>query len=434
MCLLLQEFLFLKRNVKETLNKTMTSTTLFYIIIGLLILNFIVDKVLNYLNAQHFKDVLPDEIADVYETEEYKKSQIYKTTNYKFGILTSTFSLIITLLFFVFDGFDFVDNMARSYSSNPIIIALIFFAIIMIGSDFISTPFSYYKTFVIEEKFGFNKTTRKTCFFDKFKGWLMMAILGGGILALIIWFYQLTGKHFWLFAWGLVAIFTLFLNMFYAKLIVPLFNKQTPLKDGDLRNKISEYAKSVGFNLNKIFVIDGSKRSTKANAYFSGFGSEKRVTLYDTLINDLNEDEIVSVLAHEVGHYKKKHIIFNLISSILLTGLTLFILSIFISKPILSQALGVSIPSFHVGLIAFGLLYSPISQITGLIMNYFSRKFEYQADNYAKETYRAEPLISGLKKLSKNSLSNLTPHEAYVFMHYSHPTLLDRIKSLKKMV
>ena len=408
----------------------MNSTTLFYIIIGILILNFIVDKILNYLNAQHFKDDLPEEISDVYDSEEYKKSQIYKTTNYKFGILTSSFSLIITLLFFVLDGFEFVDNMARSYSTNPIAIGLIFFGIIMIGSDLIQIPFSYYKTFVIEEKFGFNKTTIKTFFFDKIKGWVMMIILGGGILALIIWFYQITGNHFWLFAWGLVALFSIFLNMFYAKLIVPLFNRQTPLEDGPLRNKISEYAQSVGFNLNKIFVIDGSKRSTKANAYFSGFGSEKRVTLYDTLINDLDDEEIVSVLAHEVGHYKKKHIIFNLISSILLTGLTLFILSIFVSKPILSQALGVTIPSFHIGLIAFGLLYSPISEITGLIMNYFSRKFEYQADNFAKETYKAEPLISGLKKLSKNSLSNLTPHKAYVFMHYSHPTLLDRIRNL----
>ena len=430
MCRLLQESLFLKRNVKETLTKTMNSTTLFYIIIGILILNFIVDKILNYLNAQHFKDDLPEEISDVYDSEEYKKSQIYKTTNYKFGILTSSFSLIITLLFFVLDGFEFVDNIARSYSTNPIAIGLIFFGIIMIGSDLIQIPFSYYKTFVIEEKFGFNKTTIKTFFFDKIKGWVMMIILGGGILALIIWFYQITGNHFWLYAWGLVALFSIFLIMFYAKLIVPLFNKQTPLEDGPLRNKISEYAQSVGFNLNKIFVIDGSKRSTKANAYFSGFGSEKRVTLYDTLINDLDDEEIVSVLAHEVGHYKKKHIIFNLISSILLTGLTLFILSIFISKPIMSQALGVSIPSFHIGLIAFGLLYSPISEITGLLMNYFFRKFEYQADNFAKETYKAEPLISGLKKLSKNSLSNLTPHKAYVFMHYSHPTLLDRIRNL----
>ncbi|MBT8394404.1 MAG: M48 family metallopeptidase [Flavobacteriaceae bacterium] len=409
----------------------MSSTALFCIIIGILVLKFIADKIINYLNAQHYNDDLPEELSDVYDNKEYKKSQSYKATNYKFGFITSTFSLVIMLLFFFLDGFEIVDQLARGYSSNPIIIALIFFGIIMIGSDIIGLPFSYYKTFVIEEKFGFNKTTRKTFILDKVKSWLMMAILGGGILALIIWFYQLTGKNFWLYAWALVTVFTIFINMFYARLIVPIFNKQTPLEEGSLRKKISEYAESVGFSLNKIFVIDGSKRSTKANAYFSGFGREKRVTLFDTLINDLDEEEIVSVLAHEVGHYKKKHIIFNLISSILLTGLTLFILSIFISIPVLSEALGVAIPSFHVGLIAFGLLYSPISEITGLVMNYFSRKFEYQADNYAKSTFKAEPLINGLKKLTKNSLSNLTPHKAYVFLHYSHPTLLQRIKNLK---
>ena len=274
------------------------------------------------------------------------------------------FSIGLTLSFFFLDGFAWVDEFARNYSDNSIVVALIFFGIIMIGSDIITTPFSYYKTFVIEEKFGFNKTTKKTFVLDKIKGWLMTAIVGGGILALIIWFYEITGKNFWLYAWGLVAVFSVFMNMFYSKLIVPLFNKQTPLEDGELKDAITKYATSVGFTLNNIFVIDGSKRSTKANAYFSGFGSQKRITLFDTLINDLEIDEIVAVLAHEVGHYKRKHIIFNLVTSILLTGFTLFILSLFINTPILSEALGVSIPSFHIGLIAFGILYSPISEIT----------------------------------------------------------------------
>ncbi|MBU3822892.1 M48 family metallopeptidase [Flavobacteriaceae bacterium XHP0103] len=410
----------------------MTANTLFYIIIALLIVKFTIDKIIDALNAKHFKDALPKQIEDVYDESEYKKSQNYKATNYRFGIITSTFSLVLTLAFLFLDGFEYVDNIARSFSDSPIIIALIFFGIIMIGSDIVTLPFSYYSTFVIEEKFGFNKTTKATFFLDKIKGWLMMAIIGGGILALIIWFYQWTGNSFWLYAWGLVAVFTLFMNMFYAKLIVPLFNKQTPLEAGSLRDKISEYAKTVGFKLDKIFVIDGSKRSTKANAYFSGFGSEKRVTLYDTLVNDLEDDEIVAVLAHEVGHYKRNHIIFNLFMSIIMTGLMLYILSLFISNPLLSNALGVDIPSFHIGLIAFGLLYAPISEITGLIMNYISRMFEYQADDYAKNTYKAEPLITSLKKLSKNSLSNLTPHPAYVFMHYSHPTLLQRIENLRK--
>ncbi|MCB0382443.1 MAG: M48 family metallopeptidase [Psychroserpens sp.] len=410
----------------------MTSTLLFYIIISIIVINYIIDKILDALNARHYDDPIPEELKDVYDKTEYQKSQAYKKTNYKFGIFSSAFSIILTLGFLLLDGFEYVDNIARNYTENPILIALFFFGIIMLGSDIISTPFSIYKTFVIEEQFGFNKTTAKIFIIDKVKGLLMMAILGGGILALIIWFYQQTQEQFWLYAWGIITVFTIFMNLFYARLIVPLFNKQTPLEDGTLREKISEYAQSVGFSLKNIFVIDGSKRSTKANAYFSGFGSEKRITLYDTLVNDLEEEEIVAVLAHEVGHYKRNHIIFNLISSIVLTGIMLFVLSVFISNPLLSNALGVEIPNFHVGLIAFGMLYSPISELIGLAMNYISRQFEYQADNYAKTTYKAEPLITSLKKLSKNSLSNLTPHPSYVWMHYSHPTLLERVRNLKK--
>ena len=410
----------------------MNHTTLFYIIIAIISINFIIDKILDALNAKHYKDQLPEELQDVYDEDEYKKSQRYKASNYRFGILTSTFSFVLTLAFFFLDGFAFVDQLARQITDHKILVTLIFFGIIMIGSDILTTPFSYYKTFVIEEQFGFNKTTKKTFILDKIKGWLMTIIVGGIILGIITWFYHTTKDLFWIYAWILVSVFTIFINLFYSRLIVPVFNKQTPLEDGSLRNSISKYAESVGFNLDKIFIIDGSKRSTKANAYFSGFGNEKRVTLYDTLVNDLDEDEIVAVLAHEVGHYKKKHIIFNLFSSILLTGFTLFILSLLIDNPMLSEALGVQETSFHIGLIAFGILYSPLSEITGLIMNWFSRKFEYQADDYAKNTYKADPLITSLKKLSKNSLSNLTPHPAYVFMHYSHPTLLERIKNLKQ--
>jgi STE24 endopeptidase len=410
----------------------MQPTTLFYILIAIIIVSFIIDKILDTLNAKHFNDKIPEKIADVYDAAEYKKSQAYKKANEKFSNITSTFSIVLTLIFFFIEGFKYVDDFARSFVEHPILVALIFFGFIMLGSDILTTPFSYYQTFVIEEKFGFNKSTKKTFWFDKIKGWLMSILLGGGILSLIIWFYQFAGENFWIYAWILVAVFSLLMNMFYAKLIVPIFNKQKPLESGELKSAIENYAKKVGFTLNNIFVIDGSKRSTKANAYFSGFGLQKRITLFDTLINDLETAEIVAVLAHEVGHYKKKHVIFNLGSSILLTGLTLFILSLFINSSLLSEALGVSTPSFHIGLIAFGILYSPISEITGLFMNYMSRKFEYQADNYAKETFEANPLISSLKKLSKNSLSNLTPHPAYVFMHYSHPTLLERIKNLEK--
>ena len=302
----------------------------------------------------------------------------------------------------------------------------------MLASDLISIPFNYYHTIVIEEKYAFNETTTRTFILDKIKSWLMIIVIGGLLLSLIVWFYETTGDVFWLYAWGIIAIFSFFMNLFYARLIVPLFNKQTPLEEGSLRSKIESYANKVGFKLNKVFVIDGSKRSTKANAYFSGFGKEKRITLYDTLIKDLEEDEIVAVLAREVGHYKKMHIVFNLIATIATTGFTLWLLSLFIGNSLLSEALHVSQPSFHIGLIAFGVLYSPISEITGLVMNFISRKFEYQADDYARYTFDGPPLISALKKLSKNSLSNLTPHPSYVVAYYSHPTLLQRFKNLNK--
>ena len=410
----------------------MEPSTLFNILITILLIKFVIDSVLNHLNAKHFNDTLPNDVSDVYEINEYQKSQSYKKTNHNFSKITSLFSLITTLLFFFLNGFSIVDEIARGFSNNIIIITLIFFGIIIIGSDIISIPFSLYKTFVIEEKFGFNKSTKKLFFLDKIKGLLMTIILGGSILSIITWFYEFTGNYFWIYTWLLITTFSVFLNMFYSKLIVPLFNEQTILEEGDLKNEIVKYVNSVGFKANNIYVLNGSRRSTKANAYFSGFGNQKRITLYDTLINDLENNEIVAVLAHEVGHYKRKHILYNLTSSIILTGFALFVLSLFIKTPVLSLALGVSHPSFHIGLIAFGILYSPVSQILGVFMNYMSRKFEYQADNYAKNTFSASPLISSLKKLSKNSLSNLTPHYLYVFFHFSHPTLLDRIKNLNK--
>jgi len=408
----------------------MTPQILFFIIIGIIIIDFIIDKYINHLNAKHFNDKIPDELKDVYSEEEYYKSQSYKKENYQFSLITSGFSIVVTLAFFIFKGFAWVDELARSYSSNEIGITLIFFGIIMIGSDIINTPFAYYKNFVIEEKYGFNKSSKRLFIIDKLKGWLLSAIIGGGVLAIILWFYQKTGDLFWVYTWAFVGVFTIFITLFYSSLIVPIFNKQKPLEEGELKDAIQAFSKNVGFKLDNIFVIDGSKRSTKANAYFSGFGAKKRIVLYDTLIDDLNKDEIVAVLAHEIGHYKKKHVLTNMLMSLAITGFTLYLFSLFINNAILSEALSVQIPSFHIGLITFGILYSPISEITGILMNFISRKFEYQADDYAKTNFDGNALISSLKKLSKNSLSNLTPHKANVFIHYSHPTLLQRVMNL----
>ncbi len=408
----------------------MNAQILFNVIIVIITVNFLINKILDYINSKYFDASIPKELEGIYQEEDYIKSQNYKKENFKFSMFLSVVSFIITIIFFYAEGFAYIDKIARGYSTNEIVVTLLFFGIIMLGSDILTIPLSYYKTFVIEEKYGFNKATKTLFFLDKIKGWALTIILGGSILALIVWFYQKTGTHFWIYTWMFVGLFSIFMTLFYSSLIVPIFNKQTPLENGELKNQLQEFARKVGFKLDNIFVIDGSKRSTKANAYFTGFGAKKRIVLYDTLINDLEVDEIVAVLAHEVGHYKRKHVIFNMFVSVFLTGLTLYILSLFIHNSLLSEALSVETPSFHIGLIAFGVLYTPISEVTGLLMNMLSRKFEYQADNYAKEHYNAPSLISSLKKLSKNSLSNLTPHKSYVFMHYSHPTLLQRIRNL----
>lgn len=404
---------------------------LFNILIAIIILNFFKDSILDYLNSKYFDNEIPNIISDIYDKEKYLKSQEYKKTQYKFNRISSIYSLLILLLFFYFDGFLILDNYCRSLFDSELIISLSFFGIIYFGNDLLSIPFSIYHTFIIEEKFGFNKTTKKTYIIDKLKSWLLIILFGGGILSFIIFQFESIGQNFWIVAWIFISVLTLLINGLYAQIIVPLFNKQTKLEDGELKSEIEKYSKKVGFNLSNIFVIDGSKRSTKANAYFSGFGKQKRVTLYDTLINKLTKNQIVAVIAHEIGHYKKNHIIFNLLFSIIQSGIMLYILSLLIYMPIFSEALNIENHSFHIALITFSILYTPISEISSLIFNLFSRKFEYEADEYADKTFDGKYLIEALKVLTKDSLSNLTPHPKYVWWHYSHPTLLERINQLR---
>ena len=406
------------------------SESIFFLLIAIIIFNFIKDYFLDYLNSKNFDNKIPSIISDVYDKEKYLKSQEYKKTQYVFSKYSKLYGLVIILSFFYLDGFLMVDNYSRELFESPILISLTFFGIIFFGNELLGLPFSIYFTFFIEEKFGFNKTTIKTYVLDKLKSWILTILFGGGILSFIIFQEQIIGNNFWIVAWIFLTTLSIILNGFYAQLIVPLFNKQSKLEDGELRKEIEKYSTKVGFDLSNIFVIDGSKRSTKANAYFSGFGKQKRVTLFDTLINKLNKNQIVAVIAHEIGHYKKNHIIYNLFFSILQTGIMLYILSLFIYMPIFSESLGINIHSFHIGLITFSILYTPISEITSLIFNLFSRKFEYEADAFAKKTHEGKYLIEALKILSKDSLSNLTPHPKYVWWHYSHPTLLQRVIQL----
>jgi len=336
--------------------------------------------------------------------------------------------LILAILFT--DGFGYLDAYVSNITQNEYFRALLFFGILGLIMDLITIPFQIYGTFVIEEKFGFNKTTVITFITDKLKGWLIGAIIGGGLLMFIMWAWSETGNWFWLIVMGGLSGFMIFMTMFYSRLIVPLFNKQTLLEESSLKTAIVKFSEKAGFTIDNIFKIDGSKRSTKANAYFSGMGSKKRIVLYDTLINELSEDQIVAVLAHEVGHYKLKHVYIGLAMSLLQSALMIWLLSIAVSKPELSLAIGASSPSFYMGIVAFGLLFSPISTITGIISNIISRKHEYQADSFANDYGYGNALIEGLIKLSVSSLSNLTPHWLYVFINYSHPTLLQRKKAI----
>lgn len=403
------------------------------IIIAIIVFDFIFDRIMDYLNASRWSNKLPDELKGIYDEEKYRKSQDYSRVNMRFGLFTASLSFLLILLMLTLGGFGYLDTLVRQYTENPIIMALLFFGLLGLASDILSTPFDIYSTFVIEERFGFNRTTPKTYVLDKIKGWFLAALIGGGMMAIFVWFYDTAGNLFWLYAWIVFSAFSIFMMMFYSTLIVPLFNKQKPLEEGELRTAIEDFASKSGFKLDNIFVIDGSKRSSKANAYFSGLGPKKRIVLFDTLIKDHTTEELVAVLAHEVGHYKKKHTKKGMLLSVLNTGVMLYLLGLFINRPELSAALGGQTASFHLGILAFGLLYSPISMVLGILGNRLSRKHEYEADAFAAREYDAEPLQDALKKLSVNHLSNLRPHPAYVYVHYSHPPLLKRLEHLNRL-
>jgi STE24 endopeptidase len=405
--------------------------TIFFLILIIPVVGFFTERYLDYLNSLMWSPALPEKLKGICDEEEYRKTQFYHKDNERLSLWSSSINLAIMLLMIIVGGFVVADNLARMFSSNAVLISLIFFGIIGFASDIINIPFGYYDTFVIEKKYGFNTMTIRTFITDHIKSWFIALLVGIPVLGLITWSYYKTGKNFWWYAWGLITVFSIFINLFYSELIVPLFNKQTPLPDGSLRSLIEEFSKKTGFHLKNIYIIDGSKRSTKANAYFSGFGPKKRIVLYDTLQKELTDEEIVAVLAHEIGHYKKKHVLLNLIFSLITTGIMLFLLSVVVNSPSFSEALGSKIASFHLGLIVFGILYSPLSLLIGLLTNFISRKNEYAADRFVRDNYKPGILADALKKLSVKNLSNMLPHPVYIFFHYSHPSLLQRLEKLE---
>jgi STE24 endopeptidase len=403
------------------------------IILMALLVSYGLEMLSDFLTLNSLKNEPPEELKDVFDPVEYQKSQAYTRERIFFGFIQSTVSLIVLLTFWFAGGFNFLDQLLLSYGWSEIATGIAFISALLMGSSLIQLPFNMYSTFVIEEKFGFNKTSWSVFIADKIKGLILGAILGLPLLTAILWFFEAAGSAAWLYGWGVVAAFALVLQYVAPIWILPLFNKFTPLEEGTLKQSILAYAKSVEYPLKDISVMDGSKRSAKANAFFTGWGKNKRIALFDTMLEKYSVEEIVAVVAHEVGHFKLKHTIQGTVLSILSSGILFYLLSIFIKSPGLFEAFGMTHISAYAGLVFFGLLYTPIEMFLSILMNIFSRKHEYEADRYSADTTgHGGHLVSALKKLSVHNLTNLTPHPLPVFLYYSHPPLKDRIRALNK--
>ena len=409
----------------------------FFIIIGMILFQYGLSILVKILNLKSLNPNLPEEFSDVFDKDKYIKSQEYTKTNTNFSFLTSTFSLIVNLSFILGGFYNTIDLYVRGFGYGSEVTGLLFFGLLFVINDLLNIPFSLYKTFIIETKYGFNKTTLKTFWMDKVKGYFLTVLIGGPVLYLILYFFANFTEYGWLYVWIFLIAFSIIMQPIFTTFIAPMFNKFTPLEDGPLLTRIKDYLSKINFPVQRLEVVDGSKRSSHSNAYFSGIGKYKRIALFDTLLDQMDDDEILSIIAHEVGHYKLKHIYSGIILSSLQSGIMLYILSLFINNEQLFSVFGMQEGnlSIYASLVFFSMLYSPIALIVGVFFSIISRKNEFSADKYSAETAgMPKSLISGLKKLSKENLSNLTPHWLNVFLNYSHPPVLDRIRVLKSYI
>lgn len=395
-------------------------------------LDFGINTFVDFLNHRSSKRPLDSELSELYDEKEHRRSVDYQAANYKVSFISSTLFFVLLILALTYEWFAALDSFVRDQWSNEIVISLAFIGILTLFSNLISLPFGIYSTFKVEAKYGFNKSTVATFVSDLIKGLLLTLVIGGALLTAVLWIYQELRSTFWLWAWLLFAGFSLFFFMFGTKLILPLFNKLTPVPDGELRSEVERYCASQGYSLGKLFVMDGSKRSTKANAFFTGLGKSKTIVLFDTLLEKLSTKEVVAVLAHEIGHYKRKHTLSMFLLSNLQTFVLFALLGWLLGVEELSTALGASESSFHLSALAFFLLFSPVSMLLGLLNNGLSRRNEYQADDFARETYDEGGafLREALKKISTDALANLSPHPLYVAVNYTHPPIRERLRNL----
>lgn len=405
------------------------------VIYSVLIADYVIGVVTEILNVRAASLTLPEEFVGYYDEALYARSQQYLKDRTRYGFVSRTFFRTLTILFIALGGFNYVDLWVRRAQLPQVPAGLLFAAVILFGLRLLHIPFSIYNTFVIEKKYGFNRTTPKTFVLDILKSWILTAFFGGIAFAAVIWLFQVTGRWGWLCCWLFAVAYTLFINFIYPVLIMPLFNKFTPLPEGELKTAIEEYARSQKFALAGIFTMDGSRRSTKSNAFFTGLGRFRRIALLDTLIQQHTTDELVSVLAHEIGHYKKRHIVKGILLSVLSMGLMFYLLSLFMNNPELFSAFRMENLSIYASLFFFGFLYQPISMIINIVELIVSRRYEYEADSFAVTTYaQPEAMITAIKKLCVHNLSNLTPHPLKVFLQYGHPPVLKRIEAIQRPV
>ncbi len=406
-----------------------------FILLVIITINFLFELISGLLNFNSFNKPLPENVRNIYSVDEYSKSQSYKKVNFKFELISSTYSYLILFIVLYYGLLGQLDSYLRNITfENEISLSILFFLSIFLISDLIKIPFQLYKIFIIEENFGFNTMKITTFLIDKIKSYLVSSFLIVILVTPLLLFIILYPDSFWIYFWLLISTFLIFANMFYTTLIVPLFNKLEVLEDGELKQKLDEFSSKVNFPLSNIFVINGSLRSKKANAFFSGFGKNKKIVLYDTLIKNHTADELVAVLAHEIGHYKLNHVKTNMTISVVTTGFMLFILSNFIFNSEVSYALGGNVSFRHLEIFGFFIIYSPISSLISILMNIKSRKNEYEADEYAVTNFKKKPMVDALKRLSKDNLTNLTPHPLYEFLNYSHPSISKRLYSIEKVI
>ncbi len=404
------------------------------IILVAIIGEYLLSLASSILSLRTFSPTLPAEFRDVFDEDKYAQARHYSKTRTYFGFIHSSVDLIILLSCWFFGGFEWFDQVVRAADYGPLVSGLVYIGSLTLASSLLGLPFRLYSTFVIEARFGFNRTTVGTFASDLLKGLVLGVVLGGLLLAVVLLFFEWAGPLAWLWCWLAATAFMLAIQFVAPTWIMPIFNKFTALEDGELHDAIVNYTRSASFPLQGLFIVDGSRRSSKANAFFTGFGTNKRIGLFDTLVDDYSVQEVVAVVAHEVGHYKKQHIVKSMLLSVAHLGVMFWVLSFFLQQEALFTAFFVTEPSVYTGLLFFGLLFTPVELVLSVLLNVFSRKNEFEADEFsAMTTGDGESLVRALKKLSADNLSNLTPHPFDVFLHYSHPPVLERIRSLHKI-